>query len=334
MLNFRYKSELEIDRQDMAVFGVYREHLPEDVALEAIHINVWALAKGPRSFLSDFRVNRSFELSKVFVDVGLRLRLSTEAIQKVRLRAPAPYRGMESDDLSAVVLNETTNDLIFGTTVKTANDTIDFKRSSGNCVLDKVVQIREFCVEQDGSMLLTLTSPVSKNAEYETAYLRYRYRTTGRGILESKGWGFAKRGLLFDLRVNDIRETVELRAERKSLNMLDAKSVNALLIYPSSYLKNSESPSSRRTRLLEPKVWHTYLKTCGPYSVKRNYTISHWHGEDVTHIKPLQAFAHLQKDFGLQLAVFYLAGLLTGPVLELLYAWSGPLLGWLKSWLP
>src|SRR5690606_27034559 len=76
-----------------------------------------------------------------------------------------------------------------------------------------------------------------------TYYVRFRYECGDvTGLLQDKGWGFAKRGWVFDLRINDVRETVGLPAQIDATRMLNVSEAYIFVIAPNAFVPALSSP--------------------------------------------------------------------------------------------
>ena len=249
----------------MALLGVYKEEGTQAIdSLKAIHFNLWIIEKRISEVLKDAVCLRGLHFYKYFADVGLRIAVAEETVSEIGLHLPAANLLKDSVcDLEEKVLDEDTNDLIFGREVESRNNTISFSRDGEN-VCDTVHGVARIVETDNPSRFrVVLKSAITGNGEPTTAYIRFRYRIPPKSdILSPIGWGFAKKGFTFDVRLNDYREVVEYRGQNQTQNMMDGEEANLFIIHPANYSIVSKSPQPRYLRLLEPKVWENYLGSC------------------------------------------------------------------------
>jgi hypothetical protein len=134
---------------------------------------------------------------KYFADVGLRLEVKEETVTEIGLHLPAVGLLTSSFfDLEEKVLDEDTNDLIFGRKVESRNNAISFSRGDEK-ICDAVHGIAKI-VETDhpDRFRAVLKSAITGNGKPTTAYVRFRYQIPQKNdIISPIGWGFAKRDL-------------------------------------------------------------------------------------------------------------------------------------------
>ena len=306
----------------MALLGVYEEdstsHFKE---LKAVHFNLWIVQKTTKELIWDAIYFRGMSFYKYFADVGLRIEVGDETISEIGLHLPAAKLVTSSFcDLEKNVLDEETNDLIFGRQVVSRNNTISYTRQ-GESVCDIVHGISKI-VETDSPdrFRATLKSAITGNGEPTTAYLRFRYPIPQKNdIISPIGWGFAKKGFTFDVRLNDYREVLEYRGQSEIKDMKSGEEANIFIIHPATYAIVTQSPEPHYARLLEPKVWENYLSSCEPFAKKKKFIITQWNSRQFTHEKPFRVFAQLHKEFGTSVAFVYFVGILTVPFLNGLF---------------
>jgi hypothetical protein len=304
----------------MALIGIYEDITDEsestDFLVESLHFNLWILPLG--AAISTIWKNRS--PYAYFVDIGLRLKLrSGSKVSKIDMYLPGkPDIEKSFVDLHDIVLNEKVNDLIFGTEVTSRNHSIKYTRNGVEIHDDvcKISSLKRIGAPNSGRHQLTLTSAAFADTDDKTLYMRFRYRCADASdLLISKGWGFAKRGFIIDLRVNDIRESINFYKENSPTRMRKVGELNAFVVCSTLYLPLLDSPMFHYSRILEPGAWDEYLQSCKPYDGANKLVIHQWRGSDITYQKPFRAFAHLHKEFGWLILTMYLLGLLTPVIL-------------------
>lgn len=306
----------------MALLGVYEDKGNRDFsALKAIHFNLWIVEKRIPEVLKDAICLNGLNFYKYFADVGLRLEVKEEAVPEIGLQLPAVGLLTSSFyDLEEEVLDEDTNDLIFGRKVESRNNTISFSRE-GAKICDTVHGIAKI-VETDhpSRFRAVLKSAIIGDGKPTTAYIRFRYQIPQKNdIISPIGWGFAKKGFTFDLRLNDYREVVEYRGKNKIQDMMNGEEANIFVIHPANYSIVSQSPEPHYVRLLEPKVWENYLDSCKPFKIKQKFITTQWGAKEFNHEAPVKVFAKLHKEFGMSVAIVYFVGILTAPIVNGLF---------------
>jgi hypothetical protein len=301
----------------MALLGVYENETNRNLSsLRAIHFNLWIVEKCFPEILKDALLFRGVSFYKYFADVGLRLEVKEGTVPEVNLHLPAVKLLKDSFfDLEEKVLDENTNDLIFGRKVESKNNTISFLRAHEK-ILDTVHGIERIDeTDRPGCFRIALKSAITSTEKPATAYIRFRYQIPqDNDIISPIGWGFAKKGFTFDLRLNDYREAVEYRGHNKVLEMMNGDEANIFVIHPASYSIVSQSPEPHYVRLLEPKVWENYLDSCRPFKISQKFIITQWGARNFDHGKPARVFAKIHKEFGMSVAIVYFVGILTVPI--------------------
>lgn len=308
----------------MGVVGVYQASElsnQTDVSFEvlALHFNLWIL---PRKTL---RAITNFRFFKNFIDVGLRITVKSGRFSSLDLHLPGiegeAGQAVDFFDLEEAVLNETVNDLIFGRPVRSVNGRIEYSRG-GSDISERVVGIKSIKIIEAGQRFrIEMRSPVDGGNGEEHIYIRFRYECRhAEDIIISKGWGFAKKGSVVDVRLNDTRETLWFKPGNKPENMVIPKEFNAFVIHPANFVRIAQSPEIHYARILEPQAWQDYLLSCGKYDSSAKMIINQWKFECDS--QPVQArfFAHLHREFGFAILVTYLLGVL-----------SPTLIGWLMD---
>lgn len=306
----------------MALIGVFKkEELKGALCLRAVHFNLWVLPKTIRGVLSDALCFRDFGFYRYFSDVGLRLEVRGAAVSEIELHLPAStYVAQSAFDLEAVVLDEDTNDLVFGRKVQSNNNAISYTRR-GIEIRDTVHGISTLCAtDSPNRFRIVLKSAITSTTEPATAYIRFRYPLPQKNeLISSIGWGFAKKGFTFDARLNDFREVVEYRGKNETQTMMSGDEANIFIIHPATYSITLQSPEPHYTRLLEPKVWGKYLRSCGLFKSDQKFIITQWSSSKFSHDEPFKVFAKLHKEFGMSVALVYFVGILTVPVVNGLF---------------
>lgn len=301
------------------------------IQVDAIHFNFWILPKRLIDLAVDFILLRDYDRNKYFVDVGIRLKLLNHGMKFIDVHLPVDFDEEDWCDLHNEVLNEDINDLIFGVNVKSENGFISFSKYSLE-YRDKVVEIKSIkrCVPAGGTNLyrIEFVSPISASESEEAAfYLRFRYRcykgNSRNSVLISKGWGFAKRGFVVDMRVNDIRETIGKTFGLQRISMLPVHSFNGFVISSTSFLPTADSPPLHYSRLLELGAWDGYLAKCGKYQKGRKFSIHQWKydppdNQPITDKKPYRSYMHLHEEYGDRALIIYAVGVLTGAAINFL----------------
>lgn len=303
----------------MALLGIYKDEADRGFSgLKAVHFNLWILEKRIPEVLWDAVLLKGVNFYKYFADVGLRLEANEETVTEIDLHLPAAGLLTSSFfDLEEKVLDENTNDLIFGRKVESRNNTISFSRG-GEEICDTVHGISKIVKTQNPNRFqAVLKSAVTGNGKPTTAYIRFRYQIPQKNdIISPIGWGFAKKGFTFDLRLNDYREVVEYRGGNQTQNMMNGEEANIFVIHPANYSVVSQCPEPHYLRLLEPRVWENYLGSCKPFNTNQKFIITQWGAKQFNHEKPFRVFAQLHKEFGMSVAIVYFVGILTVPVVN------------------
>jgi hypothetical protein len=261
------------------------------------------------------------------MDIGVRFACEGDAPEAIEFLAPVRWASSRTfSDLSQEVLDEAVSDLIFGSSVGIADRTVNYTQSA-TPISEEVLIVDQLQDVGDGRLRAVLTRPQTKLGAY---YVRFRYECERSArLIQSKGWGFAKRGWVFDLRINDVRETVGLPREITADRMLDVESAYVFVVAPNAYIPALVSPDLTYTRLLELQMWRGYLASCRHVWKDRKSTIYYWRSEapaskPVTAIKPMRTYMHLHREFGWTIFVLYGAGIVALP-------WISSTLKWLTG---
>ncbi|WP_417824576.1 hypothetical protein [Thalassospira lucentensis] len=317
----------------MSLIGVYssRDFSDENsyFEVEALHFNLWIIPQRKRDVIFNCHNGKplwSFifpRFSRNYIDVGLRIKvIPGGGLNWVDLHLPATNSNGDLNffDLSEVVLDDRMNDLLFGRKVDVDKEkrTISYYRD-GKSVQDEVVKVQKITdLKSNGRFRVEFAEPLKAQYSESYFYIRFRYECQNSDeILNKKGWGFAKAGFVIDVRLNDIRETVDFAEMNQSYNMKDVKEFNAFVVHPTNYMRSAQSPNVHYSRLLEPNAWRPYLVTCEPYSDKQKYVINQWKTTGVvSSAEPYRMFAQLQNEFGLNVFIVYIGGILSLPFLS------------------
>eukprot|EP01093_Parvamoeba_rugata_P006000 TRINITY_DN1913_c0_g2_i4.p1 TRINITY_DN1913_c0_g2~~TRINITY_DN1913_c0_g2_i4.p1 ORF type:complete len:343 (+),score=8.07 TRINITY_DN1913_c0_g2_i4:299-1327(+) len=309
----------------MALVGVYASTVSLDYypnfEVETLHFNLWIIPQKFRHVIFRRHTGRSLvslfipRFFRNYIDIGLRIKVVPGGeLSHIEMHLPAvnEKEDLSFHDLSEVVLNDRINDLLFGrkVNVDVDNGVIEYSRD-GVKIIDKVIGVSNIVnLKNNGRYRIDFEKPLQASFDKEFYYVRFRYECRNSDeILNEKGWGFAKLGFVVDLRLNDIRETVEFNEINQSHNMKDVKEFNAFIIHPTNFMRSAQSPSVHYSRILEPNAWRPYLESCKPYSDARKYVINQWKTQGVvTSSSPYRMFAQLQNEFGLHVFIMYFLG--------------------------
>jgi hypothetical protein len=301
----------------MGFFAVSSLGSQASFEIEACHISFWVLAKPwYRMFGNQF-----------CFDIGLRLR-SQEPLRRIRLVLPFDADGARAVDLSGVVLDPDFSPLIFGKPVTVANEyvTYDGPLEGRDAISDRVIAIAEDnstaelpTVEKPGFSIWTieLKEPTRKN---ELTYIRFRIPAKNPWrIWASKGWGLAKRGIVVDFRISDIRESLLLgHGKSEAANLIPIKQLFLFLVVPSYFVPNHSSPPLHYSRLLEPRVWKSYLANLASDDEEAKFSIHQWRkttGSPISVEEPYRAYMDLSREFGREVFFYYGAAIIMAPLL-------------------
>jgi hypothetical protein len=229
----------------MGYFAISRRNAHAPFEIEACHLNVWIL---PRPW---FR-------HAYYFDVGLRI-VSESELWRIRVAFPFDADIGDIVDLSAAVLQVETSELIFGRPVTVDSGHVKYSASGltsdADEINDRVVAVSTTNSTPDPETrsdvnfsvwTVEFTTPLRAN---ESSYVRFRMRVANpERLWSAKGWGYAKRGFIADIRVADARESVLLGIGKQEVDYLVPKRAEmslgeCLLRAPSKRL-----PSARMLR--------------------------------------------------------------------------------------
>lgn len=147
----------------------------------------------------------------------------------------------------------------------------------------------------------------------------------------SKGWAYAKRGMIVDLRVADVRESNFLGLGKpESRYIVPIKHLFLFLGAPSYFVPKHVSPSLHYSRLLEPKVWGHYLNASSLFSKSPAISIHQWRSEGGGTAKarpvdldnPYRAYMDISREFGRALWFYYAAFAISLPIVSGIINWA------------
>lgn len=306
----------------MSFFSVSSRKSAAQFAIEDCHINFWVI---PTHWYQKFQFGFSY-----FFDVGLRLK-PAEELTSIRVTFPFDSRSGNLQDLSEYVTNSQHAPLIFGRPVIVHGDFIDYDGASLGLgpVHDRVVPIdpRNSKVEEENDSSFSVWSIKFEGTIKggETAYLRFRIVVENpNSIWASKGWGFAKRGVIANFKVCDIRESVLLgQGAAEADHIVPISRLFLFVGAPSYFVPNHFSPILRYSRLLEATVWDKYLG----FSARRKARISihQWrgggNGSSISVSSPFRAYMDLSREFGGPIWIYYVVGVVGASLIFKVIDW-------------
>ena len=301
----------------MGFFAVSNLGSETPFEIEACHISFWVLAK---SWYQLFGYKFCF-------DVGLRIR-SQEPLRRIRIVLPFDSDDAKVSDLSGVVLDPDFSPLIFGKPVVVENGYIKYDGpvGSGDRIGDRVMAVSSqnstaetSSASKPGFSVWTieLVEPTQIN---ELTYVRFRIPAKNPWrVWASKGWGLAKRGIVVDFRISDIRESLLLgHGKSEAAHLMPIKQLFLFLVVPSYFVPNHFSPNLHYSRLLEPEVWKNYLASSSSYTDITKFSIHQWrHTKDtaITLDNPYRAYMDLSREFGKEVFFYYGTAIIFAPLL-------------------
>jgi len=250
-----------LDAQDGASRGRF--------TVDELHVNVWSLASlipGQRSLV---------------VDVGVKI-TATAKKPVDELTLAVPFRVLASKDLSEQLTDNKTAALIFDA-VAWYNPTSSLLTVDGSSM-----QLLRMDARSEKDTALTSETLTVWNVAFvralkrgETGYYRMRFEVAPGRAWEWQPSGFfrIRNGLLVDLRVSDVRSTLELAAGESILSrVLEIKKAYLFAVLPQSLSPSNVSPEPNYIRLLEPRVWGRYLDRKAEFSGRR-LVVHQWKSE-------------------------------------------------------
>jgi hypothetical protein len=300
----------------MGFFAVSNLGSQTPFEIEACHISFWVLAKP---------WYRLFGYSFCF-DVGLRIK-AQEPLRRIRIVLPFDSDNAKVADLSGVVLDPDFSPLIFGKPVSVNNGYVkyDGPLDGRDRISDRVIAISAtnstaelISTSGHGFSIWTieLEGPAQIN---EFTYVRFRIPAKNPWrIWASKGWGLAKRGIVVDFRISDIRESLLLgHGKSEAAHLVPIKQLFLFLVVPSYFVPNHLSPALHYSRLLEPKVWKNYLASSSSYTEDTKFSIHQWRytkEPEITVENPYRAYMDLSREFGKEVFFYYGTAIILAPL--------------------
>lgn len=294
----------------MGFFSVTNRKVAAKFCVKACHLSFWALGKSP---LQGFGYN-------YFFDVGLRI-VSESELRRLRITLPFDTEVGDLTDLSEIALDPNFAPLIFGRPVSVDGSRVRYDGTAigQDQISDRVIAVSETNSTPDrestsdvdfSSWTIELQDEVGPE---EAIYIRFRFRVRDpKRVWASKGWGFAKRGVIADFRIADIRESVLLgEGSRESGHIQTIDNLFLFVVAPAHYVPRHVSPALHYSRLLEPKVWNRYLASCGRYDHGTKFSIHQWRSLNTEKKKPVsvqdpfRAYADFSNEFGKELLFYY-----------------------------
>lgn len=302
----------------MGFFAVSKLGAEASYDIEACHLSFWVI---PRPWYRLF----GFDFS---VDIGLRIK-SEHPLR--RLRIVVPFDSQESSivDLSAAVLDQKFNSLIFGRQVKVKDDVIEYDGplSGDDPIRDRVIPISAKSsvphpptgTDRTGYSVWSVELAKSISTG-EGAYVRFRITAQKPWrVWSSKGWGLAKRGVVLDFRISDVRESILLgHGQSEAEHILPIKQLFLFLVAPMYFVPIHFSPILHYTRLLEPKVWEKYLEFSSSHVDGAKLSIHQWrytNGHPISVDNPYRAYMDLSREFGREVFLYYLLAVIFAPAI-------------------
>jgi hypothetical protein len=143
------------------------------------------------------------------------------------------------------------------------------------------------------------------------SYLRMRFAVDSLG----RAWTWrrsllVRRNATVDLRVCDLRETQTLPdGNNYEQQVVAINQLNCFVITPASFRTSRASPQTRYVRLLEGRVWESYLRRATDLRRSAKLVINYWRSEgEVNTLNEFRAFLDLRREGWTELlAMFTLA---------------------------
>jgi len=300
----------------MGFFAISKSGSQTAFDIEACHLSFWVLAKPWHKMFG----------YKFCVDIGLRIK-SKGSLSKFRIVLPFDAEDSQLSDLSAVVLDPNFSPLIFGKPVKIDGDYVVYDGPLGgsDAIKDRVIAVSPETstahptYSREGLSIWTIELARPTKTD-ELTYIRFRIPAKNPWrVWASKGWGFAKRGVVVDFRISDVRESIlQGQATSEAEHIVPIKHLFLFLVAPSYFVPNHFSPDLHYTRLLEPKVWKTYLASCSSYAEEIKFSIHQWRhtsGAPIDMENPYRAYMDLTREFGKEVFLYYGAAIIAAPIL-------------------
>jgi hypothetical protein len=311
----------------MGFFAVSSRGSTTPFSIEACHLTFWVL---PRHWYQWVGLGFCY-----FFDVGLRIAPEKE-MRRIRVAFPFDSKKTSTADLSNFVLDSDFAPLIFGRPITIVGNTLTYDGSTlgqGN-VSDRVISVstaNSVAVEENDPRFsvwnLEFNDPIPAG---EVGYVRFRLQIKKPGALwNSKGWGYAKRGMIVDLRIADVRESNILGlGKAEAIHTVPIKHLFLFLGAPSYFVPKHVSPPLHYSRLLEPNVWKQYLNASSRFPT--SISIHQWRSDgagteaakpvDLDH--PYRAYMDISREFGRSLWFYYIAVTASLPLAFKAWNWA------------
>lgn len=301
----------------MGFFAISRLGSQTSFEVDACHLSFWVLAK---PWYQLFQNQFCF-------DIGLRI-TSQEPLRRIRFVLPFDAKGSTVVDLSSIVLDPDFNPLIFGKPTSVANGYVSYDGPSEghDLIKDRVIAVSpetsspEASTPPESGFSIWTIELLEPTRKAEPTYIRFRITAANPWrIWSSKGWGLAKRGIVVDFRISDIRESLLLGHGRSEADhLVPIKSLFLFLVAPAYFVPNHFSPQLHYSRLLEPRVWKSYLASSASYSEEAKFSIHQWRSKEKLEINvenPYRAYMDLSREFGREVFLYYGAAIVIAPLL-------------------
>jgi hypothetical protein len=260
------------------------------------------------------------------MDVGLRIRAGEAPFSWLRIAVPFDCQdGVAPIDLSRFVLDPGFAPLIFGkpTDVSHGRITYDDPSDGRNKLSLDVMKLELRSCKQESlnrkkngfsTWQIWLDRKISPGQE---GYFRFRLPVkSAHRFWIDQGWGLAKKGNIFDIRIADVRESVFLDEGKDELE--DIVPIERMFLFAGVTANNVPrltSPNLYYSRALEPAVWKNYLAGIGRYIPSHRIVIHQWRNQrngnfsQISVDNPFRVYMDSSREFGSQLLVLYVTAL-------------------------
>lgn len=231
-----------------AVLDVQDDGARGKFTVDQLHVNLWSVV----GLLPRRRA--------LLVDVGVRI-TATETTRGLSLAVP--FRSLHQIDLSAELQNSTSAALIFDSVVPFVPKDQTLEVDGAKLVLLQMdadsEQETSLSSEAISVWKVAFVRPLQPG---ETGYFRMRFEVAGGRAWQWQRTGklSARNGLLIDIRIADVRSTIELPGGPSiRARVVDVERAYVFAVLPEWLTPSTMSPSVGYIRLLEPRVWGKYL---------------------------------------------------------------------------
>jgi hypothetical protein len=279
-----------------------------------------------------------------FFDIGLRIKAENR-LHRIRVCVPFDSNNHAIADLSNWILDSNFVPLIFGRPVDVRGNRISYEAENlgQNRISDLVIPVSSTnsSAEAESDPRFSVWNVEFRDPipEGEIGYARFRLRIDKpEALWTSKGWGQAKRGMIADLRVADIRESNLLNlGSAEAQHIVPIKRLFLFLGAPSYFVPQHVSPQLHYSRLLEPQVWRKYLNA--NVRVPIRISIHQWRSRDIAEAEPrpvnidapYRAYMDVTREFGMPLLT---ASILVAALLAVFsQLWDWLLFDVVRSWI-